>query len=71
MFGVPIGVLSGLVAIFVLLKIVGAIIGEYLFDGIDGILFGVNAIPIVIAVILRFCYNISISIRFSKKGKQS
>lgn len=33
--GVPLGIISGLIAIFVLLKIVGMILGEYLFEGIN------------------------------------
>ena len=38
--GVPFGIISGIFAIFVLLKIVGAVLGEHLFEGIEGILFG-------------------------------
>lgn len=65
MFGVPIGIVSGLFAIFILLKIIGMVLGEYLFDGIEGILFGVNAMPIIISAVLRFCYNLSFCLCFS------
>ena len=65
MFGVPIGIISGLVAIFILLKIIGVVLGEYLFDGIEGILFGVNIMPIIISAILRICYNLPFCICFS------
>lgn len=65
MFGVPIGIVSGLFAIFILLKIIGMVLGEYLFDGIEGILFGVNAMPIIISVILRIYYNLPFSVCFS------
>lgn len=62
--GVPIGVVSGLLAIFVLLKIVNNIGGSYMFSGMDGISFGVNYIPVVVAVVLRLCNNIFISNSF-------
>ncbi|MDE5830517.1 MAG: FtsX-like permease family protein, partial [Clostridia bacterium] len=52
--GVPIGSISGIFAIFVLLKIVGAILGEFLFDGIEGILLGVNALSIILSAVLGF-----------------
>ena len=64
--GVPLGVVSGIFAIFVLLKIVGAMLGEYLFEGIDGILLGVNIWSIVISVILGFV-TIYLSAFFSAK----
>ncbi len=50
----PFGILSGIFAIFVLLKIVGAVLGEFLFEGINGILFSVNIIGIIVSVILGF-----------------
>lgn len=52
--GVPLGVASGIFAIFVLLKIVGAMLGEYLFEGINGILLGVNIWSIIISTVLGF-----------------
>ncbi|MCI8518638.1 MAG: ABC transporter permease [Clostridia bacterium] len=50
----PVGILSGIFAIFVLLKIVGAVLGEYLFEGIEGIIFCVNMTAIIISVVLGF-----------------
>lgn len=52
--GVPFGIISGIFAIFVLLKIVSMVIGEYLFEGINGILFKVNIFSIIVSVILGF-----------------
>lgn len=53
-FGVPIGILSGIFAIFILLKIIGALLGEFLFENIEGILLGVNIASIIISIILGF-----------------
>lgn len=52
--GVPLGIASGIFAIAVLLKIVGAMLGEFLFEGIDGILFGINYLSILISALLGF-----------------
>lgn len=52
--GIPLGIISGIFAIAILLKIVGAVLGEYLFEGIDGILLGVNYLGVLISVMLGF-----------------
>lgn len=54
LFGVPIGVLSGIFAIFILLKIVGSVLGEYLFENVEGILLGVNVTSVLLSVVLGF-----------------
>ena len=51
--GVPIGILSGIFAVFVLIKIVNLLIGEFLFDN-TGLVFNVTLLPIVISVLLGF-----------------
>ncbi|MCI8396543.1 MAG: ABC transporter permease [Clostridia bacterium] len=48
------GIISGLGAIYILLKIVGALLGEFLFEGIDGILFSANIWAIIISIVLGF-----------------
>ena len=64
--GVPVGIISGIFAIFILLKIVSALIGEFLFEGIEGIIFSVNIIAIIISTILGFI-TIYLSAFFSAK----
>ena len=54
LIGIPLGILSGLFADFVLLKIVNALMGEYLFGNLDGIIFNVSIIPIIISIVLGF-----------------
>ncbi len=49
---IPIGILSGIFAVFVLLKIVNSLIGEQLLTNVDGIIMKVTLSPIIISVIL-------------------
>ncbi|MCI8308840.1 MAG: ABC transporter permease [Clostridia bacterium] len=50
--GIPLGVLSGIFAIWVLLKVVSSIIGKYLFAYVNGFVFDFSWIAILISVIL-------------------
>lgn len=52
--GVPIGVASGIFAAFVLLKIVNMLLGGNLLVHVDGIVFAVSIIPILISAVLGF-----------------
>ena len=50
--GIPMGILSGILAVFVLIKIVNAILGDFLFANIDGIVFNISILPIILSIIL-------------------
>ncbi len=50
--GMPIGILSGIFAVFVLIKIVNLIIGDMLLSHVDGLVFTVSITAIVISVLL-------------------
>ena len=52
--GIPLGILSGLFADFVLLKIVNLLLGDFLFANLDGIVFKTSILPILISVFLGF-----------------
>lgn len=52
LIGIPLGVLLGLVAVFVLIKIVNALIGDFLLTNIDGIVFNISIMSILLAIIL-------------------
>lgn len=52
--GIPLGILSGLLADFILLKIVNALLGDFLFANLDGIVFKTSILPILISIILGF-----------------
>lgn len=50
--GIPLGIISGLFAIWVLLKVVSSILGNYLFGYVDGFVFKTSGLAILISVIL-------------------
>lgn len=54
LIGIPLGILSGLFAVFVLLKIVNALLGDFLFGYEGGMVFDVSIMPIVISIVLGF-----------------
>lgn len=52
LIGIPLGVISGIFAVFVLIKIVNSIVGEYLLGNMDGIVVKITILPIVISAVL-------------------
>lgn len=50
--GIPIGILSGIFACFVLVKIVNIVIGEYLFARTGAMVLKISILPIILSVIL-------------------
>lgn len=70
LIGIPLGILSGIFADYVLIKIVNALIGDSLFYGVDGLVFVVSWVPIVASIILGFVTiylsSITSAIRASK-----
>ena len=53
--GIPLGVLSGIVAIFILIKVVNAILTKSVLAYVDGICFNVSIVSVLISVILGIC----------------
>ncbi len=72
LIGVPIGILSGIFADFVLIKVVNLILGNALFNYISGLVFKVSFTAIGLSVVLGFV-TIYLSSIFSaiKAGKVS
>ncbi len=64
--GIPIGILSGILAVFILIKIVNVILGDYLLAHVEGIVFYVSTLPIIVSVILGYI-TIYLSARASAK----
>ena len=52
LIGIPFGIVSGIFADFILIKIVNSLIGEYLLGHVDGIILKVAILPIIISVLL-------------------
>lgn len=54
MIAIPLGILCGLLAVFILIKIVNILLGDFLFNSIDGIIFKVSILSIIISIVLGF-----------------
>ncbi len=52
MAGIPVGILSGILAVIVLIKIVNNILGEFLLAHVDGIVVNISLLPIGLTVLL-------------------
>ena len=52
LIGIPLGILSGILAVIILIKIVNVIAGEILFGNVDGIMLKVSIYPIILSVVL-------------------
>lgn len=52
--GIPIGIVSGFFAVFVLLKIVNLLLGDFLFNNIDGIVWSISPIPVILSIVFGF-----------------
>ena len=50
--GIPLGIVSGFFAVFVLIKIVNSILGEYLLANIDGLVFKISVLPVILSILL-------------------
>lgn len=70
LIAIPIGIICGIIAVFVLLKIVNLLLGEYLFNNIDGMVFKVSFISIIISIILGFVTIYFSAISSAKKASK-
>ena len=52
LIGIPLGIISGIFAVFVLIKIVNNIGGKYFLENMDGIVVKITILPIIISAIL-------------------
>lgn len=64
--GIPLGILSGFFAVFVLLQIVNNLLGNSLFNHVDGLVFKISILPILLSIILGLI-TIYLSARGSAK----
>ena len=47
LIGIPLGILSGFFAVFVLIQIVNSLLGDYLLQHVDGLVFKISILPII------------------------
>ena len=67
---IPIGIICGIIAVFVLLKIVNLFLGDFLFNNIDGMVFKVSFVAIIISIILGFVTIYFSAISSTKKASK-
>lgn len=67
---IPIGIICGIIAVFVLLKIVNLFLGDFLFNNIDGMVFKVSFVAIIISIILGFVTIYFSAISSAKKASK-
>ena len=67
---VPIGVLFGILAVFILVHVVNYILGDSLFNNIDGIVFKMSLLSILLSIILGFVTIYLSSIASAKKASK-
>lgn len=70
LIAIPIGIMCGIIAVFVLLKIVNLFLGDFLFNNIDGMVFKVSFIAIIISIILGFVTIYFSAISSAKKASK-
>ncbi len=70
LIGIPIGILCGFIAVFILIKIVNLLLGDFLFNSIDGIVFNMSIIPIIASVILGYLTIYLSSITSAKRASR-
>ena len=68
--GIPLGIVSGIFAIYILLQVVNAILGRSLFGELDGMIFSVSIIPIIISSILGLVVIYFSAISSAKKASR-
>lgn len=65
LIGIPLGILCGTLAVFILIKLVNLLLGSYLFNNIDGLIFKISLVPILLSILLGL-----ITIYFSSISSQ-
>lgn len=70
LIGIPIGILCGVIAVFILIQIVNAILGDFLFNSVDGIVFKISLLPILVSIVLGFVTIYLSSIASAKRASR-
>lgn len=68
LIAIPIGIIFGILAVFILVKVVNVLLGDMLFNGGDGVVFKVTLLPILISTILGFVTIYLSSISSAKRA---
>ncbi len=68
--GIPLGILSGIFAVFILIKIVNILLGDQLLNHVNGIIMSISILPIIFAIILGFVTIYLSAISSAKKASK-
>ena len=70
LIAIPIGIAFGILAVFILVKVVNLLIGDFLFSNIKGLIFKISILPTIISVILGFITIYFSAISSAKKASK-
>ena len=70
LIAIPIGIICGILAVFILIKVVNMLLGDMLFNSIDGVVFKITLLPILISAILGFITIYLSSISSAKRASR-
>lgn len=70
LIAVPLGIISGLFADYVLVNIVNLLVGNFMFEDIDGMVFDIPLISIIISILLGFITIYLSSLSSTKKASK-
>ncbi|MBO5376192.1 MAG: ABC transporter permease [Bacilli bacterium] len=68
LIGIPLGILCGIIAVFILVNLVNVILEDVLFNSIDGMVFKISLMPILISILLGFVTIYFSSISSAKRA---
>lgn len=70
LIGIPLGIFCGFLAVFILIKVVNLLLGEYLFNNIDGLVFKISFLPVIVATLLGIVTIYFSSISSARKASK-
>lgn len=70
LIGIPLGILSGIFAVFVLIQLVNYLLADRLLEHVDGIVLSISNIPIIISIVLGFLTVYLSAISSAKKASR-
>lgn len=70
LIGIPLGIIFGILGVFILFKIVNVLVGDILFQYIDGVVFKTSIVPVVISILLGIITIYLSAIASAKKASK-
>lgn len=70
LIGIPLGILLGILAVYFLVIIVNRLLGDFLLNNIDGLVFKISLLPIIVSILLGLITIYFSSISAAKKASR-